>query len=173
MRRGLTGFVFALAVFMGTHLCGAASTPSAQTGKLKAAFIYQMMLYVHWEASDEPLNLGVNKGSPLEEELQKFTGRKIQGRTLRIISIVNDQMPNEPLHAVFCEQKTKICLIEMYSQKMKPLLIQDIESELCSGSIIQFVEKENRLRFVVNHTLARQYNIQLNAKLLELALSVK
>jgi len=148
-----------------------AATPAA---KVKAAYIYQFTQFVSWPdtavAADTPFTICVLGDAPVGNELKPLESRQVNGRPIKI------RYPKNLKAAASCQI---LYLAETKQQQLRNMLKRFFEQPILTisslpnfatrGGIIGFVTTKKRVRMEINRTAARRANIQLSAKLLEVA----
>ena len=139
--------------------------------KLKAAFIYNFTKYVIWppaiEQSAGPLRVCALGSSVYTPELQQLQGRVVRKFTLEVASITRkDSLDN--CHLVYADQAQAEWLVKAGHGK-SVLTISDGESFAEQGGLIGLVIEGRRIRFDINLTQAREVQLQISSRLLQLA----
>lgn len=95
------------------------------------------------------------------------------GRNLRIISADSFQKLPQ-CHLLYISQSEKSDLDALLSRtEQQPVVtVSDIPGFVTSGGSIEFIIKEDRLSFIINHSVLKKRGIQANASMLDLAASV-
>ena len=114
--------------------------------------------------------LGVLGDDPFGHELDVIKHKNINGRPIAVkrFESLDDY---EPCHILFINFGEKHILKKMlFEMKDKHVLtVGDAEGFAKSGGMIGFVEKENKIRFEINVTAAKQSDIKISSNLLKLA----
>ena len=159
--------------------CASSSRPAyagepTLEASVKAAYLYKFLSFVEWPAaafSDaaDPIRVGVAGDDAVLNELQQVLpartvhGRKVLARRVR----VGD--PAESLHVLFAGR----ALARhpwLATQAERPLLlVTDAPQGLDSGSTINFLLVDGRVRFEVSLTAAERTGMRLSSRLLGVA----
>ena len=142
---------------------------------LKAAFIYNFAKFTRWPDnswSDEsqPLSLCTVGEDHLTAELERLSGRTIQGRTVAL----GPQQGSggwencQLLYIAHSEKSRYRTLIE--SLRGKPVLtVSDIHGFGRSGGTIELYRDGEKIRFLINLAVAREAGLEISSRLLSLA----
>jgi len=149
-----------------------------QEYQLKAAFLVNFLRFITWpDQSFSPgrqdFTLCVAGNNPFGSTLHAIEGQKINGRNLRIFSA--DSLQKLPqCHLLYISRSEKIDLDALLSRTaQQPVVtVSDIPGFVTSGGSIEFIIKEDRLSFVINHSVLKKRGIQASASMLDLAASV-
>jgi hypothetical protein len=163
-------------------LCCAFVAPSVladpsidKSHQIKAAYLYNILKFVDWpEANTKlPLVLCVYGENPFGDLLKALESRTVAGRPIKINYIT--ATPGDTCDVVFVN-------IESEAQIKKALAVFNIKGVLTVGDIpnftklggiIQFVEKDNTIRFNLNLTQAKAMGLSISSQLAETALEVQ
>ena len=186
-------YIFAvvlLVLFMGPQARAADSTASREY-QVKAAFLYNFLMFVDWPQekmadSNAPIIIGIIGKDQFENAFEPVKDKLVNNRKV----IVERFKPFEELKksdkAVLDQQIEAIrkchllyvCRSEEASLKEILNLIKDysvltvasMEKFIDSGGgIINFVMEEDKVRFEINVTTAKQAKLQIRSQLLRLA----
>jgi hypothetical protein len=168
----------ALACAVGAALLVFGAAPgSAQDGsfKLKAAFLANFTQYVDWprtafSSDTAPFVLGVVGDNPFGSALSDLTGGEtIQGRKA-VVQYYKSAEDVRECHVLFISssEQPRLAATLRTLKGRNILTVSDIEGFTAKGGIIQFVT-QNRIRFRINPTAARDANLTISSKLLRLA----
>lgn len=149
---------------------------AADEASLKAAIVYNLMLYVEWPASvrgsaDKPWVLCVPSTHPASHALRHLEGRPLRDSRLRVASQFLPG-PNGPCHAVL------ISAADMrdeqgYLPGPGVLVISEEERGGHPAASIVLQRVDNRLAFRVDLRTARAAELQFSSKLLRLAREIQ
>ncbi len=172
-------------IFFLFLLCFIASLGTAradeisQEYKLKAAFLVNFSRFITWpEQSFAPgqqdFTLCVVGKNPFGTMLQAVEGQKINGRNLRIVYADSFQKLPQ-CHMLFISRSEKSDLDSILSRTVQQpvVTVSDIPGFVSFGGSIEFVTKDDRLSFVINHSVLKKRGIQASASMLDLAASVQ
>jgi len=168
-------------LLFGSGMLFPATTLSAGAGatadKIKAAYIYQFTQFVTWPdppvSADTPLTICVLGKGPIGNELEPLNRRRL-GRGLISVSYpqtLRDTAVCNILYIAETEQRQLQSTLN-YLHNKPVLTVSSIPNFAARGGIIGFVIVNKRVRLEINRAAARNANIQLSAKLLEVAMRV-
>jgi hypothetical protein len=158
----------------------AAETGTALERSVKAAYLYKFLGYVDWPATalpppGAPLVIGVSGADDILAELQKITpDRTIADRPLEARRVKDaDTLPG--IHVLFVGRGDTPRLPELVrlAQQHSILVVSEVEGGLRSGSVINLVISEGRVRFEVSLDAAEKSGLKLSSRLLALAQTVR
>ena len=165
-------------VFITGHVAGdEVSMPEYQ---VKALFLLNFIKYVDWPQGSfadagTPVIIGVYGEDRFGDALKKAVqGKIISGRRI-IVQSLGKSDATAKCNILFISDSEKTHLGEILN-KIKGLPVLTVgESGLFleQGGIINFVNKEGKIRLEINLDSARQANLQISSKLLSVADVVK
>jgi hypothetical protein len=165
-------------VALGLSLSWPAAAATSVEYQVKAAYLYKLVSFVDWPAgslsSGAPLDLCVVGDDPFGGSLdQVVESQQVNGRALTVRRIATVSKSSGCKVLYIAGSKRQSIASALRAVKGSPSLTITEASEAASGSIIQFVVKEGRVRFTIDVTAANQNGLTVSAKLLSLALSVR
>ncbi|MEW6235038.1 MAG: YfiR family protein [Candidatus Omnitrophota bacterium] len=146
---------------------------------VKAAYLYNFLLFVEWpsqsfEKPESPFVIGVLGKDPFNQKLDDIAERKTARKRKIIIKRFKKWEDLEPCHLLFvCQEEGKNW--EKISDKIKDwkvLTVGDYDNFAILGGIVQFIRVEDTVRFVINEDAALLKDLEISAKMLELAVRV-
>ncbi|MBL1278072.1 MAG: YfiR family protein [Ectothiorhodospiraceae bacterium] len=152
-----------------------AATPAY---KIKAAYIYQLTRFVTWpnvpRDINSPFNICVLGKTSIGKELKNIENRQEYGRQFHVIYPKN-LTDTDMCHIIYLAKSNQNELRAMLDllEKQPVLTISSVPDFAYQGGVIGFVTDKNRIRMEINHAASLRANIQLSAKLLELAIPIK
>jgi hypothetical protein len=168
------------------------STPSREY-KLKAAFLYNFIVFVDWPKekladSNEPITIGIIGNDPFGSAFEPIKNEKIKERAIiikRFESFEKLKSPTEkgnPESAQEIEALTKCHLLFVCSSEQKDLkeiinivkdhgvlTVSETAGFLESGGIINWFVEGDKIRFEINNAAAKQAKLEIRSNLLRLA----
>jgi len=187
LRRAVTRFnpradLAALAFICIALTPGAIATAQAEVKEyaLKAAFLYKFGLFVEWpstafSSSTSPVNLCIAGEDPFGESLDKVVaGERINGRNV-VIRRLKTAGRDSGCHILYIggsDAQRGGQIIEAV-RGSSVLTVSDARGSTSGAGIIDFVIKDNRVRFDIDDEAAAQNGLVISSKLLSLALNVK
>ena len=181
-RRGMRtghGMKTALRVLVSTLalLCCApqAFADNVAEYRVKAGFLVNFAAFTEWPAEvRSPLSLCVYGPDPFGEDLDKFQGRNIGGRSLVVTRVVSVDMLGN-CQVVFITRPVIDNLPRVLDTlRGKPVLtVADSPGAMRQGVILNMGTKQSKVTFEANLVAARGNGLNLSSKLLSLASEVR
>lgn len=145
--------------------------------QVKAAFLFRFLSFVEWSARaldgpDAPLVIGVLGADDVQSELQKIvSGRRVSNRPVAVERVQPGERPNR-VHVLFVgrDARTQLRRLATISDL---LLVGESEGALEQGALINFVVRDDRVRFEVAPDEAERRGLRIGARVLAVALHVK
>lgn len=158
-------------------LPGAALAQAVHESELKAAFIYNFIIFTEWPAGTAfergTLSICVNPNGALRQHLQRLAGKSVNGRKI----LVRPLAPADMLYicnVLYCDAEDRD-----YWKKIRKdvallpvLTIADDAGAGIEGSIITLATHQDRIVFDVDLRTAGTARLALSSKLLRLARNV-
>jgi len=151
---------------------------ATQEYQLKAAFLVNFARFITWpEQSFSPdrqdLTICVAGKNPFGNALRAVEAKKINGRTIKITAV--DSLQKLPqCNMLYVSKSEEYKLDHLTALGQQPVVtVSDITGFIDTGGSIEFVMKEDRLSFSINHSALKQRGIQASAAMLDLAASVR
>lgn len=141
--------------------------------QLKAAYLFNFAKYTQWDENavgkdDKAVMICVLNSEEIAQQLQRVQHRTIAGKAISIREV------SEPQSIAGCTLVyigARALSAELAVSKWLEQGVLVI-TEWDDGGVIEFVRIEDRLRFIVDLTLARKAGLKLSSDLLNLAVSV-
>ena len=146
--------------------------------EIKAGHIYKFKKYVDWPddvlKEDSSFVIGVVGADEVATILERLAGKREPSKRTVVIKRLQTGGTLEGIHLLFIGKNSAIDLPEWLSQAAgKPILcVTETEGNMPQGSMINFVQEQDRLRFDVSLTAAEINQIKLSAALLTVARQV-
>lgn len=161
-------------VFSATMTLPASPTAYANPVEyqLKSAFVYNILRFVRWPEQDaREVRFCVIGTSPMLAEIPSIDGKDVGDRVLRFAEIA-EASELEHCDAVFVGEVSASTMkdIEIASAEHHILTIGDKERFAAEGGIVNLVVVDNKIRFEINLAAATASRIELNARLVDLAI---
>lgn len=145
---------------------------------VKSAYLYQFTHFVEWPSdafgdAHAPFILCVLGEDPFGQALDVLMKKTSQARRL-LVQRVRQVKEAESCHVLFISASEKDHVAQALSSlaTRSLLTVSDIEGFAQDGGIVEFVERENKIRFAINVRAANKAGIRISSKLLSLALIV-
>lgn len=175
---------FGLATSSACRAQGAQGTqgqavPSVAEYQIKAAYLYKFLAFIDWPPqafarTDAPLVIGVLGANPLADELaQVVATRQASGRPVAVRRLRAGDGLTE-LHVLFVARSEAARLpgIVAAARELPLLVVTELDDAMPSGSAINFVVVEDKVRFDVALAVAEKANLRISARLLTVARKV-
>jgi hypothetical protein len=151
----------------------------ASEPQVKAAFLFKFGSYIEWPADtfprqDTPLTIGVLAADALAAELARFAdGRSIDGRPV-VVRTIRAGDPLADLNVVFVGRDGSDRLHEILAslRRGRTLAVTEFEGALASGSTINFVVVDGKVRFDVSVPASDAGSLRISSRLLAVARKV-
>jgi hypothetical protein len=168
---------FLLTLILGMPAGAATSEQGSLEYAVKATFLYKFAPFVDWPpkafpSPQSPVNICVLGGDPFGETLDRaVAGRTIEGRTIVVARI--EQVGASDCHIMYLSERDGAATRVLDAVRGTPVLTVTSTSEPESKGIINFVIRDNRVRFEIDDYAAAQNGLMISSKLLNLAVSVR
>jgi hypothetical protein len=165
----------ALAQTSALHPGGGASEET-----VKAAYLLKFLNYVGWPkaafADDDGVYvIGVANDDGMLEELQRqAAGRRINSRPVTVRRVAAGEVPAglQVLYTGGRNDRVHQAALARQAKGMPVLLVSDAEGALEQGSMINFRLVDERVRFEVALEPVQRAGLELNSRLLSVAIAV-
>jgi hypothetical protein len=181
--RDITGIACAGAVFLAALIAVTGAIPSAGAAEsyseeaVKAAYLYRFAGYIDWPAgalADTPFTIAVVGAPGVAGELQRLLPAHPINKGIaevRQISRVQDVGSAQILyvargHADFLRS------LKSSGARRSILLVTDEEGGLDSGSVLNFLTIDRRVRFEISVTAAERSQLKISSDLLSVAVRI-
>jgi hypothetical protein len=159
---------------------GAAAADQALEYQVKGAFLSKFGLYMDWSdaaanAANRPFQLCILGDDPFGPRLEKIVGEQvIKGRKieLRRLKTVDKESGCHILY-IAASESARVGQILASMQGSGALTVTDGLPAGGPVGIVNFILKDDRVRFDIDDEMASRNGIYINASLLGLALNVK
>lgn len=164
-----------------------ANSASEQEYRIKAAFLYNFIKFVDWPkekpSNEKTITVGIIGKSLLGKAFEPLKHKQAKDKKVIIKqfpSVEESKLPSEQIEAIrkchvlfVCRSEAKKLREIIKSVKGHGVLtVGDSEGFLKSGGIINFVKQDEKVRFEINNTAAKQARLTIRSKLLRLAKKV-
>jgi YfiR/HmsC-like len=145
---------------------------------VKATYLYKFAPFIDWPpaafpSSGSPINICVLGRDPFGEVLDRaVAGQRIAGRAVVVVRL--DRVDGSDCHIMYLSESDGAATRALDAVRGAPVLtVTDSESEPGAKGIINFVVRDNRVRFEIDESAAAQNGLMISSKLLNLAVSVR
>jgi hypothetical protein len=176
--RARAAILAALCIALAPGMAATAGAESLEYA-IKAAYLYKFGLFVTWPSTafaspDSAIDLCVIGEDPFGATLDAtVSGQRVGGRPV-VIRRLNTIGRDSGCHILFVggsdTQRTSQTLVAVRGSGV--LTVTDAQASGATG-IVNFVIKDNRVRFDIDENAAAQNGLIISSKLLSLALNVK
>ena len=145
--------------------------------QVKAAFLFRFLSFVEWPAGSlgpahAPMVIAVLGEDQLQSELQNIVaGRRVNDRPVLVQRLRENERPG-PVHVLFVGRSGAGQLKRLAAQPAV-LLVAESDGALEEGALINFLVRDDRVRFEVAPDEAERRGLRIGARVLALALNVK
>lgn len=143
--------------------------------QIKAAFLYKFGGYVEWpetpdDARDGNFTIAVMGADLLAEYLADMVGtRRIAGRPIEV-RVVREGADLTDVQVLFVGRSTYDAASTLAGLRDEPVLtVTESDDTGLEGGVINFVVVDNKVRFDIALASARQRELKISARLLEVA----
>ena len=146
--------------------------------KLHAMFIYHFSKYIDWPVQNtrNEFKIAVIGNSPITQELQQMLrDKQVNGKSVIVKTEDLSSFSPSGYDMVFlsAEKSSKLSALDETSNGFPLLIITEQEGLLNKGSMINFLVREEKLRFEVNKTKMLSRNLKVSNELLKLATKIQ
>ena len=140
---------------------------------VKAAYLTKFGIYVDWPDATpgSELNLCVAGEDPFGKTLDSAAAKQQPGNRPIVVRRLKTVTPESGCDIAYFGNGDPTTLQTIDSLRGSPVLT--VSDNGGKGAIVNFVLKDNRVRFEIDETAATENNLVLSSKLLSLALNVK
>lgn len=143
--------------------------------KVKAGFLVNFAKFLKWpddSFSDDqsPMVIGILGENPFKGVLKQVEKKTIQGRPVKVVYLSTKE-DSTGCHLVFISESEWDDLSEilLYFSKKPIVTVGDVDGFAVNGGIIEFVNMNDKLGFLINASEADVHGIEVPANLLNLA----
>lgn len=143
--------------------------------RLKAAFVYNFMVFTEWPGdAATSIKLCVVGNDPFGAEIDKLAGKRIAGKSV-VVERRRDDASLADCQTVFIAASAIQHLDRLLERLAdQPVLtIADSEGAMQRGVQLNMKVADRKVSFEANLEAARRHHLQLSSKLLQLATEVK
>jgi hypothetical protein len=156
--------------------CGSAAGQATEQ-QVKAAFLFRFLSFVEWPvqalgAPSAPLVIAVLGADDLHSELQKIVSERIVNNRPVVVERLQDGERPSRAHVLFAGRNASSQLRRLATVPAV-LLVSESEGALEQGALVNFVIRDDRVRFEVAPDEAERRGLRIGARLLAVALFVK
>ena len=140
--------------------------------EIKVAFLYNFGKYVDWPTDDKSaFTIGVVGRDPFGKSLDKLAQTKTLGERRITIRRIRKPADFGECHILFFPRDTPAELAQFVLAKARQepcLIVGEKPGFAESGGTVNFFVQNNRVRFEINPSVAKERNLRISSKLLQL-----
>lgn len=147
-----------------------------QLEQVQAAYFFNFIKYTTWlrQGDSETLHIRILQDKKIHSALVDAAGTSIHGKTLDIRQSTSvDELTGADAVFIPRAQASAVPADKWSTLGSTMLVVSDWEHALEMGATIQLQAVEDKLRFAVNLTSAKQSGLEISSKLLRLASEVR
>jgi len=151
------------------------ASPADKEAQVKTAFIYNFTKFIDWPASEPGseitvFSVCVLKPNPFGAALESFEHHQVRGRPVKT-RLIDEEAEIPGCQVLFIRDAGLQALpgVLKKCQQSKTLTISDSPGFAKIGGMIQFVTRENKIRFEINAEAAQEAGLKVSSQLLKLA----
>lgn len=173
----LASYLTSLALALLVLPASAADRVGPESG-VKAALVYNLLLFVQWPEdklpSDGSLNLCVLASSAMEDAFNALVGKPVHSRPLSIRRMPSSSEEVRSCHAVWVDEShgSALTRLALAARSNGILVLSEGPSALAQGAMIAVSNEGGRMVFSVDNGAARDARLMVSSKLLRLARGV-
>jgi len=146
--------------------------------QIKAAYLYNFIKFIDWPedafpAVQSPVYIGILGDNPFGSDIEKLETKNVQRHPIRLRF---GQKPEDlrGCHLIYIGPSEWESIDRILSQipRNGTLTVSGAPGFNESGGVIRFVETDNRIKFAINLQVAREANLRISSRLLQLAIQV-
>jgi hypothetical protein len=169
-------------VFLGISTCASASDADSDDVEyqLKATFLYKFASYVEWPASafaqtNTSFTIGVVGADKVVAALNSLTGTHLVNSRALQVKVFKPGEPVTGVQILFVGKQENGHLKHLLDpiQSQPILTVTESVGALGSGSVINFVQVDDRIRFEVSVTQAEREGLKISSRLLGVAQKIE
>jgi hypothetical protein len=162
-----------LIVSVTTPVLAQESASRARDYEIKAAVLYLLSKFVEWPTSPpDTFTIGILGVDPFGEPIDRLLADKQVGGvplTIRRVRVLDIGDLPRVLFISASERKSVSRIVGELDGK-PTLTMSDMEGFADAGGMVQLVEGDSRMRFVINEVAARRSKLRISANVLGLAI---
>ncbi|MGE5866427.1 MAG: YfiR family protein, partial [Rhizobacter sp.] len=143
------------------------------------AYLYRLLSYVDWPPAvlegGGPFGIGVVQADDILEELQRvLPGRTVHGRPVLARRLAEgDALDGRHVVLVGGSSRRAASWMRVLRDRRMLLTVTDAAGGLATGSILNFVETDGKVRFEASLVAAEKAELKLSSRLLAVAVRVE
>lgn len=169
--------VFLIGVFWLASAFGS-EQKTAEEYSAKAAFIYNFTKFIEWSESPKSneFTICVLKDSPIIEPLKQIaSSKKVSEKKINVVVLKseNDTKDCSILFIPNTIPADKVSQIIKNFEEKNTLIICEKKGSLNRGAAINFILKDDKIKFEINRKSLDKANLKISSQLLKLAVKIQ
>jgi hypothetical protein len=142
--------------------------------QVNAAFVYNVARYVSWpQSTSGSFMIGILGKGSLDRAWLELKGKQVHGRTLEVRKSDDlEELTSCQIIFIGAPTRKNISRILLVLQDHPILTISNLNGFAQSGGMVHLFTENDRIRFKINLSAARQSGLKISAQLLKLAKEV-
>ena len=174
---GLSSFIVVIFLALFLWSTSVASAWVSEEYQIKAAFMVNFARFVTWPDSKNkaaPFVFEILGENPFEQAMEPVNMQQIKGRKALVKYVAEPACLSDEINVLFvsCNMEKQLGNILKLIKGRSVLTISDIPGFARAGGMIEFLERDNSIHFIVNLKAVRAAGLEMNYQLLQLAASV-
>ena len=170
--------LFALLLILNLPLKSYGNNSDSQEYLIKAGFLYKFLFFVEWPTevimkSSDSITIGILGRDPFGDAFEPIEGDIIHNRNIVIKhfekNVSADYLKQCNLIFISSSIKDNTETILQSIKEYPVLTISEVAGFVDQGGMVNFIMKENRVRFEINREAAERVGIKFRSKLLRVA----
>ncbi len=146
--------------------------------QVKAAYLYNFTKFIYWNTradAVEPVTIGLIQADDIALLLEDYIRTKAPDSGIRVKKITSLPDDLAACQFVYIDQSQKAILEDILKniKQSKVLTVSDISGFARHGGMIGFFQEEGRIRVEINLDEVKKSDLEVSAKLVEVARIVK
>lgn len=166
----------AIALFLFSQTLAISLAQDVTESEVKAAYLFNFAKFVEWPdrafaTATSPFRFCILNDHFLELELSRIVRNKTIGRRAINVVSVRDGGESRGCQLLFAgeSQNRQMREISSFLKGSSVLIVGETQKTLEQGGIIAFVSEHNHVYFQVNHRAAKEAQLYISSRLLEVA----
>jgi hypothetical protein len=161
----------------------ASADPQLPEYEIKAAFLYHFGKFIEWPEETKGIprpeffQICILGDDPFGKSMNAFQGKTIRAQKVLVsrIASIDEISENSPCRILYVSpsEKNDLSAILIKVKGYPVLTVADQKDGADAGAMINLITLDQRVRFEINLKAALNAGIQINSKLLKLAVQIK
>jgi hypothetical protein len=144
--------------------------------KIKAGYLYNFTKFIDWpddseSSPEQTFTICLLGNDPFGDVLTPINNKKAKGQQIELVRFtrMSQEVSNCKILFISRSEQKHIKNILHELSGLSILAVGDMDNFAEAGGIVGFVIRDGRVRLTINHMAAQQANLNISAKLLEIA----